>query len=132
MQRLQDQLNDARIVAPFDGVILSITLVEGKQVQAYNEVLILADPTDLEISADLQDSEMSEMSEGMPLIAEFINRPGEQLNGIVRRLPYPYSGGGLSDATATMTTSRCALPWMIWILKSIIMILAIVCGLLLN
>ncbi len=101
LQRLQDQLNDARIVAPFDGVILSITLVEGKQVQAYNEVLILADPTDLEISADLQDSEMSEMSEGMSLIAEFINRPGEQLNGIVRRLPYPYSGGGLSDATAT-------------------------------
>lgn len=100
LQRLKDQLNDARIVAPFDGIILSITLVEGKQVQAYNEVLILADPSNLEISADLQDSEMSEMAEDMLLIAEFVNRPGEQLTGSVRRLPYPYSGGGLSDGVA--------------------------------
>ncbi|MDF1514135.1 MAG: efflux RND transporter periplasmic adaptor subunit [Anaerolineae bacterium] len=97
LQRLQDQLNDARIVAPFDGVVLSISLVEGKQVQAYNEVLILADPSEVEISADLQDSEMSELNEGMPLVAEFVNRPGEQLVGSIRRLPYPYSGGGLSD-----------------------------------
>jgi len=97
LQRLEDQLNDARIVAPFDGVILSITLVEGKQIQAYKEVLILADPSDLEISADLQDSEMSELAEGMALVAEFVNRPGEKLTGVIRRLPYPYSGGGLSD-----------------------------------
>jgi RND family efflux transporter MFP subunit len=96
LQRLEDQLNDARIIAPFDGVILSISLVQGKQIQGYNEVMILADPSNLEISADLQDSELSELSEGMPLIAEFINRPGEQLTGIIRRLPYPYSGGGLT------------------------------------
>ena len=97
LQRLEDQLNDARVVAPFTGVVLSISLVEGKQIQGYQEVLILADPTNLEISADLQDSEMSEMSEEMTLVAEFVNRPGEELTGFVRRLPYPYSGGGLSD-----------------------------------
>lgn len=97
LQRLEDQLNDARIIAPFDGVILSINLIEGKQVQGYDEVMILADPTDLEVSADLQDSEMSELSEGMSLVAEFVNRPGEVLTGSIRRLPYPYSGGGLSD-----------------------------------
>ncbi|MGC9467484.1 MAG: efflux RND transporter periplasmic adaptor subunit [Anaerolineae bacterium] len=97
LNRLSDQLNDARIVAPFTGVILQINLIEGRQVQGYDPVMLLADPTELEVSADLQDSEMSELTEGMELVAEFVNRPGEQLVGTIRRLPYPYGGGGRTE-----------------------------------
>lgn len=97
LNRLKDQLNDARIVAPFDGVILQISLIEGKQIQGYKPVMIIADPTELEVSADLQDSEMSELAEGMEVEAEFLNRPGETLKGVIRRLPYPYGGGGRSE-----------------------------------
>jgi multidrug efflux pump subunit AcrA (membrane-fusion protein) len=94
LNRLKDQLSDARIVAPFDGVILQINVMEGRQVQGYNAMLVIADPTELEITADLQDSEKSELSEGMELVAEFLNRPGEKMSGVIRRLPYPYSGAG--------------------------------------
>jgi multidrug efflux pump subunit AcrA (membrane-fusion protein) len=102
LNRLKDQLNDARIVAPFTGVILQINVLEGRQVQGYSPMVVLADPTELEITADLQDSEKAELSEGMELVAEFLNRPGEQFPGSVRRLPYPYSSGarttGADDA----------------------------------
>ncbi|HHE70660.1 MAG TPA: HlyD family efflux transporter periplasmic adaptor subunit, partial [Chloroflexi bacterium] len=97
LNRLKDQLNDARIVAPFDGVIMQISLIEGKQIQGYRPVMIVADPTELEISADLQDSEMSELAEGMEVEVEFLNRPGETVKGVIRRLPYPYGGGGRSE-----------------------------------
>ncbi|MGC9348271.1 MAG: efflux RND transporter periplasmic adaptor subunit [Anaerolineae bacterium] len=98
LNRLEDQLNDARIVAPFDGVILLLNVIEGRQVQGYDVVMRIADPTELEVSADLQDSEMSELSEGMEIVAEFVNRPGEKLAGTIRRLPYPYGGGGRTDS----------------------------------
>ncbi|MBN2007130.1 MAG: efflux RND transporter periplasmic adaptor subunit [Anaerolineae bacterium] len=90
LQRLRDQLNDARIVAPFDGVILQISVVDGKEVQGYKELMTLADLSALEISADLSDSEMSELTEGMEVTAEFVNRPGQDIKGVIRRLPYPY------------------------------------------
>lgn len=100
LNRLKDQLNDARIVAPFTGTILQMSLMEGRQVQGYNTMLVLADPSELEISADLQDSEMNELAEGMPVVAEFVNRPGQEYAGVIRRLPYPYSGGTLSDGVS--------------------------------
>jgi RND family efflux transporter MFP subunit len=97
LQRLRDQLSDARIVAPFDGVILSMNIMEGKQVQGYNEMLRLADPTELEVSADLPESEVSELEEGMEITAELVNRPGEELSGFIRRLPYPYGSTSVSE-----------------------------------
>jgi len=98
LERLEDQLNDARIVAPFTGTVLQTSIVEGKQIQGYNTMMVLADPTELEISADLQDSEMGELEEEMAIVAEFVNRPGEEYAGQIRRLPYPYSGGAKSDS----------------------------------
>jgi multidrug efflux pump subunit AcrA (membrane-fusion protein) len=110
LNRLKDQLNDARIVAPFTGTILQMSLIEGRQVQGYNAMMVLADPTELEISADLQDSEMSELAEGMPVVAEFVNRPGQEYTGEIRRLPYPYSGGTLAeDVSDEDSTTRITL-----------------------
>jgi multidrug efflux pump subunit AcrA (membrane-fusion protein) len=94
LQRLRDQLGEARIVAPFNGVILSTNLLDGTQVQGYKGVMVIADPTELEVTADLQDSELSELTEDMALTAEVTNRPGETVDGFIRQLPYPYGGGG--------------------------------------
>jgi len=97
LQRLNDQLKDARIEAPFDGVILQLSVVDGKQVQGYDAVMTLADTTELEVSADLMDTEMSELSEGMEITAEFVNRPGQEIKGVIRRLPYPYGSTKPAD-----------------------------------
>ena len=105
LQRLQAQLDDARIVAPFDGVILSTSVIAGSQVQGYKIVMSIADPTELEIMADLSDTEMSELTEGMVLLAEVVNRPTDQHPGFIRRLPYPYGGGGKIEGVQDEDTS---------------------------
>jgi len=94
VQRLKAQLEDARVTAPFDGQVLSLSLVEGRQVDGYRTVAVLADPSELEVSADLSDKQMLKLSEGMPATISPVANPGNEITGEIRRLPYPYGGGG--------------------------------------
>jgi multidrug efflux pump subunit AcrA (membrane-fusion protein) len=97
VKKLQAAIADAQIVAPFDGQVLSEILVEGREVPAHKTVVIIADVGELEISADPGSNQLKELTEGMPVIATHSNRPGEQYPGYIRRLPYPYGGGGRSE-----------------------------------
>jgi multidrug efflux pump subunit AcrA (membrane-fusion protein) len=85
-------------VAPFDGLVLSLSLSEGRLADAYQTVAIVADPGELEISAEPTDKQLRELAEGMPVTMEPVSRPGELIKGHVRRLPYPYGGGGQSSS----------------------------------
>jgi len=96
VDRLEAQLADARTVAPFDGLVLSTNLVEGRMADAYKPVIIIADPNELEVSADLTDKQLRELTEDMPITAVLVSRPSEEIQGHIRRLPYPYGGGGRS------------------------------------
>jgi hypothetical protein len=40
---------------------------------------------------------MSRLEEGMPVSAELFGTPGEEVSGFIRRLPYPYGGGGNTE-----------------------------------
>ena len=97
VERLQAQLSDAQIIAPFDGVLLSVGLVEGRAVEAYRPVMVIADPSELEVSADLTDRHMRELVEDMVAVAAPVSSPGDEVAAVVRRLPYPYGGGGRSQ-----------------------------------
>lgn len=97
VQKLESAINDAQIVAPFDGKILSISLVSGQAIDGYKNVVVLADVDNLEISADLLSNQMDELQEGMVANAVLVSRPGEQLVGTIRRLPFPYGSGGRSN-----------------------------------
>jgi RND family efflux transporter MFP subunit len=97
VERLRAQLDDAQILAPFDGVLLSVGLVEGRAVEAYRPVIVIADPAELEVSADLTDRQMRDLVEGMPATAAPVSSPGDVVGAEVRRLPYPYGGGGRSQ-----------------------------------
>ncbi len=115
--RLRDQLNDARIVAPFDGVILESNVIEGRQVQGYAPLMRLADPSALEISADLQETEMSELTEGMPVTAEFVNRPGKKSLVSSGASPILTAAVRVQRALRRPMTkiSRFASRWKVWI-----------------
>ncbi|MGE5223182.1 MAG: efflux RND transporter periplasmic adaptor subunit [Omnitrophica WOR_2 bacterium] len=93
-----DELNasvaDSSIQAPFNGKILSLTAQEGALAQGYSPVLVLADVSQLEVRADVISLEMNKLSEGMPVVLTPANRPGEALDGFIRKLPYPYGSGG--------------------------------------
>ncbi|MGQ9597925.1 MAG: HlyD family efflux transporter periplasmic adaptor subunit [Anaerolineae bacterium] len=92
IQDLENQIAKARLVAPFDGQVLSLNIEAGDAVQAYSTVGVLADPTKLEITAELSSDELSQMALNQKAEITLRNRPGETFSGVVRQLPYPYGG----------------------------------------
>jgi RND family efflux transporter MFP subunit len=94
VQRLEGLIADARITAPFDGIVLSLNVAEGRLVDAYKTVMSVADVSQLEISANLDQEQMQDLAEGMPVAAELNSQPGEVISGTIRQLPYPYGSGG--------------------------------------
>jgi multidrug efflux pump subunit AcrA (membrane-fusion protein) len=101
VERLQAQVADSSILAPFDGKVLAIYLQAGDSVTAFNQtVMTVYDPTQLEVVVELTTEQLQEMAEGMEVKVKLSNRPGEQWAGIVRRLPYPYGSGGSGTGTA--------------------------------
>lgn len=93
IENLEGQVEDAQLIAPFDGQVLSLNLQAGSPAEAFKTALILGDPTGLEITANLSAEDLAEMSIGQPAIIRLRSRPGADLTGAVRQLPYPYSGG---------------------------------------
>ena len=94
VEKLNQEIADARIIAPFDGKLLSVSLTPGKAVIAYQPMATLADVTQMEASADLLSDQLESMAEQMPVTLVLSNRPGVILHGVLRRLPYPYGSGG--------------------------------------
>jgi len=99
VQKLEAEIADAQIVAPFDGQLLSISLTAGQSVEAYRPVVVIADVEDLEVSGDLLSNQMEDLVEGMYAAVTLVSRPGTPLDGEIRRLPYPYGDGGRSSSS---------------------------------
>ena len=98
VQKLEAAIKDAQITAPFDGQLMSISLVAGQAAEAYKPVAVIADVSSLEVSADLISSQLDGVAEGMPAELTLVSRPGVILNGEIRRLPFPF-GSGSSGTT---------------------------------
>lgn len=98
--RLQAQVADAQIVAPMDGQVLSRSLYAGRPAEAFKPVIVVADPSAIEISADLPSSQLQEMIEGQEAVVTLRAYPGQTWHGTVRRLPYPYGTGGGTEGLA--------------------------------
>jgi RND family efflux transporter MFP subunit len=94
VQKLKADIAEHQVIAPFDGQLLSVSLTPGQAVDAYKPVATLADVTELEVSADLISTQMQDLVEGMPASIILVSRPGVELTGSIRRLPYPYGSGG--------------------------------------
>jgi RND family efflux transporter MFP subunit len=105
VQKLEASIADAQIISPFDGQVLSISLTEGRDITTYQPVVIVANPAELEISADPTDTQLSELTEGLAVTAWLNSQPGEIFEGTIRRLPYPYGGGGRSQGVEEEDTS---------------------------
>jgi multidrug efflux pump subunit AcrA (membrane-fusion protein) len=100
LERLQAQVADAQIVAPMDGEVLSLSVYAGRSAEAFKPVIVVADPSATEVSADLSSSQLQEMVEGQEAAVTLRAYPGQTWHGTVRRLPYPYGSGGGTEALA--------------------------------
>jgi multidrug efflux pump subunit AcrA (membrane-fusion protein) len=90
---LESQMARSQLLAPFDGAISSLNLAPGRSVAAFEPVGILADPTKIEVSANLPEAQMRELAEGMAVEIVPAGTPGESLLGAITRLPAPFGSG---------------------------------------
>jgi RND family efflux transporter MFP subunit len=103
-ESLEGDIQDAQITSPMDGKVLTITVLEGQEVSAFQKLVTVGDDSQLEVGATLTSTQMSELAEGMDAVIELPNRPGERLTGKVRSLPYPYGTGGGTQTSSADTT----------------------------
>ncbi len=109
-ERIQSQVANTQIVAPFAGMLLSLSLSVGRGVEEFRPVVVIADPQDLEVSADLISNQLQDLAEGMAVNVLLMGRPGDPIAGQIRRLPYPYgSGGGGATVDELDKSTRIAL-----------------------
>ena len=99
LDEMKAQVEATQILAPFDGTVLSIYLTESTAVEAYKAIVVVAELSELEISADLADKELSELVEGMPVQAWPVSAPGNVTAGALRKLPYPYGNATFVNET---------------------------------
>jgi len=105
LDQITAAITGTQIIAPFDGQILETTgLAEGRGAEAFKPVAVVADVNRLEVSADLQTTELQKLSEGLPTTVTLVGQPGEELTGSIRRLPFPYGSGSLDDSGAQAGT----------------------------
>lgn len=98
-ENLDTAINDARITSTINGKVLSLSVIEGAEVRAFQGLITVGDDSTLEVGATLTSTQMQELAEGMKATIELPSRPGEKLTGAVRSLPYPYGTGGGKNAS---------------------------------
>jgi multidrug efflux pump subunit AcrA (membrane-fusion protein) len=94
VERLEAQIGDTRIVAPFAGRLTTSSVTEGTDAQAFRTVMVVSDESKLEITAEPIAAQLDKMSEGMVANLVLSQYPGQLLTGEIYQLPYPYGGGG--------------------------------------
>jgi macrolide-specific efflux system membrane fusion protein len=107
-EELKGQVDASQITSPIDGKVLTVTVTQGRGVEAYIPAIIVADVNQLEVIAELVNTDMQKLVEGMQATANLFSKPGTTYDAKIRRLPYPYGGGG-TTVTDTDTTTRIEL-----------------------
>ncbi len=90
LREVQAAIDVTRIRAPFDGTILSVYTSPDTSVEAYKNVMVIADLAELEITAEPVSTDLQQLQEGMEVHITTTSGPSRQLNGKISRLPYPY------------------------------------------
>jgi RND family efflux transporter MFP subunit len=94
VERLEAQVESAQLIAPFNGEITSLTAIPGKAVEARKPVAVIADPRDIDITAELLSKQMDLLEEGMQAQVTLSRAPGQVFEANIQLLPYPYGTGG--------------------------------------
>ncbi len=109
VKRAQEALSwlkeSSQLVAPVDGEIVSLSLHPGLLVEPFSTVVVIADPSDIEVSARLSDDQLEEVTEGQGATIMLGTQSEHTWTGVVRRLPYPYGTGGSVESPSGVDTS---------------------------
>ena len=94
VQQLQDEIQTGQLIAPFDGEVTSLSVTPGKAVEAHKVVAVIADPSEVDITADLVTKDLSVLEEGQAAQVALGRMPDKLFDATIIQLPYPYGTGG--------------------------------------
>ncbi|SDW85927.1 efflux RND transporter periplasmic adaptor subunit [Paenibacillus sp. CF384] len=88
----QLEIDKAILKAPFSGTVVSLNVMKGDLIKAYDPVCIIADTGQLTAAAKMTEDELQGISVGMPVVVD-INGAG-QVKGKIAQLPIQKDDGG--------------------------------------
>lgn len=88
--------------APFTGQVLSLGIAPGSSVTAFQAVLTLADPSELEIRAVPSAEDLNLLGIGQVALVRLSSRQGEQLTAKISSLPLVVSAAGSSGQDSSV------------------------------
>ena len=110
LDEINARVATAQVKAPFKGTLLSVLISPDRPADAFKSVMVLADLTKLEASADLTSTVLMELQEGQLVKIAAVSGPATVLTGEIRKIPYPYGKAAtttsldLKDATRDTST----------------------------
>jgi multidrug efflux pump subunit AcrA (membrane-fusion protein) len=108
-EEARKEVENGRIIAPQSGEILALSIAEGDEATAFEAVVELADPSNLEIGAELSTDQMRQIQEGQPAEINLLARPDVVMPAQIRRMPAPYGSGGSGAVREEDQTTRFAI-----------------------
>lgn len=106
LDKARRNVEDGRVIATQDGVVIAIAIEAGMTVTAFQPVIEIADPSELEFAASLSGQQMRELSEGQAAEIRLLSRPDLAIPAAIRRLPAPYGSGGSGSVQDSDSTTR--------------------------
>jgi multidrug efflux pump subunit AcrA (membrane-fusion protein) len=106
LDKAQKKVEDGRIIAPQNGEVLALAISEGDNVTAFDSVVEIADPSQLEVAAELGAEQMKQLAEGQPAEINTLSRPDVIMPAIIRQMPAPYGSGGSGAVQEQDRTTR--------------------------
>jgi multidrug efflux pump subunit AcrA (membrane-fusion protein) len=98
VDRLQTSVENTRLTSPIDGKVTSVSVYEGRNADAYKPLVVVADESKIEITAEPLSSQLQRLAEGMAAAVVITSYPGKELPAKIKQLPYPYGTGGSTAA----------------------------------
>ena len=94
VEQINGSIEQATLVAPMDGRLVSLLISEGDFVIAFEIIGLVADLSEIEVTDVMENDEMSDLTEGLPLVLQRANSPDASFEGILTQLPQPFGSGG--------------------------------------
>jgi biotin carboxyl carrier protein len=106
LEKARKVVEDGRVIAPQSGEVLALSIGEGDEVQSFNPIVEIADPSHLEVAVELGGDQMRQLAEGQPAEISLLTRPDVIMPATIRQMPAPYGSGGSGAVQEQDRTTR--------------------------
>jgi len=103
LEEAYSNLAAAKVTAPIDGMVLSVEVEAGESVSSGAVAVTLADPTQLELTIDVAEVDIVQVSVGQAATVEIDALPGQDFSGVVENIaPASDSSSGTVNYPVTI------------------------------